>query len=336
MIDRRQQVARRARRPRASRCAMAPCPTAGRKFVDVEHRGRRVGEAEPLQSGERQQGRVDLAGVELAQPRLDIAAQRHDVEIRPQPLHHRLPPQRGGADDGAVRQLARGSSALRLMKASRTSSRGRHAGEHQPVRQHGRHVLGRMHREIDRAGEQRLLDLLGEQALAAGLRQRPVLDAVAAWCGSPRSRSRSASRPCAAASAGAHHARLRQRQRAAARADAAGWIASRDCSQCYAASQTLYRDEDKAQILCSRHRDDLRRDRRRGGRARRATAAAKSSPTSCCRRSASMPPYGGVVPEIAARAHVEALDHIVAKAMIEAGIDASRRSTASPPPPARA
>src|SRR5437588_2899354 len=29
-------------------------------------------------------------------------------------------------------------------------------------------------------------------------------------------------------------------------------------------------------------------------------------------------PYGGVVPEIAARAHVEALDHIVAQAMIEA------------------
>src|SRR3954469_4036689 len=29
-------------------------------------------------------------------------------------------------------------------------------------------------------------------------------------------------------------------------------------------------------------------------------------------------PYGGVVPEIAARAHVEALDHIVTRAMIEA------------------
>src|SRR5499425_2001476 len=30
-------------------------------------------------------------------------------------------------------------------------------------------------------------------------------------------------------------------------------------------------------------------------------------------------PYGGVVPEIAARAHVEALDHIIANAMAEAG-----------------
>ena len=37
-----------------------------------------------------------------------------------------------------------------------------------------------MHGDIDAVAEQRFLDLLGEQALAAGFRQRPVLDAVAA------------------------------------------------------------------------------------------------------------------------------------------------------------
>jgi N6-L-threonylcarbamoyladenine synthase len=31
-------------------------------------------------------------------------------------------------------------------------------------------------------------------------------------------------------------------------------------------------------------------------------------------------PYGGVVPEIAARAHVEVLDHVIAKAMATAGM----------------
>ena len=36
-----------------------------------------------------------------------------------------------------------------------------------------------MHGEVDAPVEQRLLDLLGEQALAADLGQRPVLDAVA-------------------------------------------------------------------------------------------------------------------------------------------------------------
>ena len=43
--------------------------------------------------------------------------------------------------------------------------------------------------------------------------------------------------------------------------------------------------------------------------------------------------FGGVVPEIAARAHVEALDRIIAKAMAEAGASFDRASTASPPPP---
>ena len=45
--------------------------------------------------------------------------------------------------------------------------------------------------------------------------------------------------------------------------------------------------------------------------------------------------FGGVVPEIAARAHVEALDLIIAKAMARPA-RASKSSTASPPPPARA
>ena len=48
-----------------------------------------------------------------------------------------------------------------------------------PSGSRGGHVLGRMHGDVDRAGKQRLVDLLGEQAFAAGLDQRPVGDAVA-------------------------------------------------------------------------------------------------------------------------------------------------------------
>ena len=75
-----------------------------------------------------------------------------------------------------------------------------------------------MHREIDRAGEQRLLDLLGEQALAAGLRQRPVLDAVAGGA-DHLDRDPLGLEAMRRGQRRAHHARLRQRQRAAARAE---------------------------------------------------------------------------------------------------------------------
>ena len=43
-------------------------------------------------------------------------------------------------------------------------------------------------------------------------------------------------------------------------------------------------------------------------------------PTSCARSGSSIARFGGVVPEIAARAHVECLDEIIAEAMREAGV----------------
>ena len=42
--------------------------------------------------------------------------------------------------------------------------------------------------------------------------------------------------------------------------------------------------------------------------------------------------YGGVVPEIASRAHVELLTPVVAQALVEAGVRRRRASTPSPPP----
>ena len=46
--------------------------------------------------------------------------------------------------------------------------------------------------------------------------------------------------------------------------------------------------------------------------------------------------YGGVVPEIAARAHVELLDAAIAQALGEAGLTLDRSSTASPRPQVQA
>jgi hypothetical protein len=53
-------------------------------------------------------------------------------------------------------------------------SRDREAGG-----QRRRHVLHRVHGDVGRAGVERLLELLDEEALPAGSREAPVLDAVA-------------------------------------------------------------------------------------------------------------------------------------------------------------
>ena len=76
-----------------------------------------------------------------------------------------------------------------------------------------------MHGDIDIAGQQRLLDLLGEKALAACVGERPVLDAVAGGLDGANLEDMPAGavrrlQPLL------HFARLSQRQRRAARADA--------------------------------------------------------------------------------------------------------------------
>ncbi len=58
-----------------------------------------------LQARERKQRGIDFASVELAQPRLDVAAQRHDAQIRPYALGDRLPARRCGPEARAARQF---------------------------------------------------------------------------------------------------------------------------------------------------------------------------------------------------------------------------------------
>ena len=60
-------------------------------------------------------------------------------------------------------------------------------------------------------------------------------------------------------------------------------------------------------VARARHRDQLRRDGRRGGGGM-GRRAGGSSRLSCAPQFVAASPYGGVVPEIAARAHLEALD----------------------------
>ena len=186
------------------------------KLRRVEHRRRRVGEAEALQPGEREQRRIDRAGVELGETRLHVAAQKGDREVRPQPLDERGAAQRGGADDRARRQVARMGGAPADPHVAHVLAR-QIAGERDRVRQHRRQILGRMDGEIDRAVDQRGVELLGEQALAAGLPQSPVLDRIARGANDDDRRRGTAGRMGGEQTGDG--LRLRQRERAAARAD---------------------------------------------------------------------------------------------------------------------
>ena len=64
--------------------AIAPWPGRRKEPIEAEHGAGAIGEAEPLQPGEREQGRADHPALGLAQPRLDIPAQEHRLKVRPQ------------------------------------------------------------------------------------------------------------------------------------------------------------------------------------------------------------------------------------------------------------
>ena len=158
-------------------------PRRGHALLD-RHRGRDArAETEPAQScrGEHQQ--IVVAGVELAEPRVEIPA--HVQELgggKPLP-QLRDPPHAAGAD--ARHRQAAGLWTLDLWtmtgstSASLGSSRSSTARHLEPVGKHRRHVLAAVHGEIDVAAEQRILDFLHEQPLAADVRQRRFLQAVA-------------------------------------------------------------------------------------------------------------------------------------------------------------
>jgi hypothetical protein len=76
-----------------------------------------------------------------------------------------------------------------------------------------------MHGEVDGAGEERLLDLFGEQALAADLGERPIADQVAGGA-DDLDRDPLGAEPVGGGEPRAHLMRLGERERAAARADA--------------------------------------------------------------------------------------------------------------------
>jgi hypothetical protein len=133
---------------------------------------------EPLQARDRQQGSVHLTFGELAQTRVHVAAQGNHREVRADAQHLGLAAQAGGAQHGALGQIGQPSAVAREKGIARVLAR-QNRGNRQTGRQPGRHVFHGMGCDVDGPGQQGFLDLLGEQALAADLGQRPVAHPVA-------------------------------------------------------------------------------------------------------------------------------------------------------------
>ena len=70
-----------------------PLPDRRQELVQVENRGGGVGEPQPPQPGEREQRRIHLAGVELAQPCLHVTPDGDHGEVGAATLDQGLPPQ---------------------------------------------------------------------------------------------------------------------------------------------------------------------------------------------------------------------------------------------------
>ncbi len=160
---------------------------SGRRHAGLrrQRHGDAIAEAEAFQPRRGEHEEVVVAAIELPQPRVHVAPDARERRA----VHERAelgdPPDAAGADArgraerrqqfrqrprrGAVRQHER-------VAGIRPRQRGRHG---EAVRQHRRHVLGAVYRDVDLVAQQRVLQLLDEEALAADLRQRRLLQAIA-------------------------------------------------------------------------------------------------------------------------------------------------------------
>ena len=168
---------RRSRIVAAQRKGDRALADGGNEVRRVEQSRRLIGETEAFEPRQRQDRRVDLSSGELGKPRLDIAAQQRDGEIGPQPQQHGAPTQRRGADDTPRRQVARVGRLGGDPDVPHIFTRQK-TGDANALRQERRQVFGGMNGKVDLTAHEGAIEFLGEQALAAGLRQRAILDRV--------------------------------------------------------------------------------------------------------------------------------------------------------------
>ncbi len=135
-------------------------------------------QAEPVEPACREHERVEAALARLAQPRLDVAAQRLDRDRRLEGEQLRLAPHRSRADSHPGAYFVGSDQRVAWVIALEIRT------DREPFGVGRGHVLRRMDGDVDPSGEQRLLDLLHEDTALADLAERARAIAVA--CGRDR------------------------------------------------------------------------------------------------------------------------------------------------------
>ena len=189
----------------------------GKHLAGIDRREAQIAQSEALQPGDGEERAVGDAVLELAQARLDIAAELHHRQIGADGERLRPAAQRGRADRRARGKLRERGMARREKRIARIRPR-KLAVEDQARRPLHGDVLHRVHRQIHPLRQQRLVDLAGEQPLSADLAERAVRDPVSG--GRDRHDLEGAVRqPVRRRQRGRRLARLRERQRRAPRCD---------------------------------------------------------------------------------------------------------------------
>ncbi len=118
---------------------------------------------EPAQPGGGHHHGVQLAGGDLADPGVHVAADRDDLQAEPERVELGPAPRRAGADPGSGGQLAEHLAVAGDQRVARVLP-GRHRGQAQPRVRRGGQVLVGVHGHVDLAAHQRLAQRRDEHA----------------------------------------------------------------------------------------------------------------------------------------------------------------------------
>ena len=153
-------------------------PRRRQTAVGIEQRADAVFQPQPLQAGGGQDDGGVFAAIELAEARVEVAAQRLDHQSRIARGDQRLAAQAAGADDGAVGQRVKavvivGDEGVAGVFALE------HGAQQEALWQLHRHVLEAVDGQIGTAFGHRHLQFLDEQALTADLGQGAIQNLIA-------------------------------------------------------------------------------------------------------------------------------------------------------------